>query len=154
MYILRPANLYGFPADWRSFRRWTLAPFDFVRHATESGEIVLRTDGSSRRSYVSLEMLARTVLDATTGRLKPGVMHVTGRSWSMLQLAQAVSEVMFGVGLERIRIRTGSQDPDETPYSFCSHILPAELDHDGSQMRAFLQSLGCYLISLGGVGNE
>ncbi|MGH8817702.1 MAG: NAD-dependent epimerase/dehydratase family protein, partial [Achromobacter pestifer] len=39
--ILRPANLYGAPASWNGFDRWTLAPFDFCRQAVANGQIVL-----------------------------------------------------------------------------------------------------------------
>lgn len=153
-YILRPSNLYGAPASWERFGRWTLAPFDFMRQALTTGEVVLRTDGSPIRNYVSLEALGRTVLAALAGELGAGVVHVAGRSWSMLALAQRVADVARGLGAGEIRIHTGNVHPEEAPYSFGSVVQVPEADDDGARMDAFLKDVARYLLSVRRLGHE
>lgn len=139
-HVLRPANLYGVPADWTRFDRWTLAPFDFVRQAVTTGRIRLLSDGSPVRSYVSLDALGRAVLGALAGRL-PATTHLAGRVWSVLELANQAARAAEGVTGRAVAIETGPPAPAGSRWEFLSRALPAEDDRDGRRMDGFLQAV-------------
>lgn len=153
--VLRLTNLYGVPASWHTFDRWSLAPFDFARQAVRDGSIRLLSDGSPVRSYVSLEKLTGTVRAALQDQL-PELTHVSGQPWSMGDLARLCAEVAgqtlnrtidVNLGCGGAEGRTGST---ETPYRFFSNHWPSEVDEPvmSSRMAEFLR---CVVEHLGGV---
>ncbi len=137
--VLRPANLYGVPADWSQFRRWTLAPFDFARQAAGTGTIRLLSDGSPVRNYVSLDGLADAVMAALLPDA-PRLVHVAGRSWSMLALARLAAQSARQVTGREVTVETGAASSKEQPWEFTSHSLPSETDTAGTRMSAFLSA--------------
>lgn len=135
--ILRPANLFGTPAHWSDFNRWTLAPFDFVQQAVNNGQIVLRSDGAPVRNYVSLSHWGAAVLAAVRGEL-PETTHVAGQPWSMGALASLAAEAVESVIGKPVQVVRGEVGPVEASYEFCSGTLATELDERQEKMRTFL----------------
>jgi UDP-glucose 4-epimerase len=139
-YVLRPANLYGEPADWATFNRWTLAPFDFARQAAGEGVIRLHSDGSPVRNYVSLDRLCSAVIAAVQGAL-PRLTHVAGRAWPMRELAMLCSRAAQEATGRAIPIVYGPAHAEEQPYRFFSHHWPMEEDACGDAMKQFFSSI-------------
>jgi len=131
------ANLFGVPQDWTSFNRWTLAPFDFVSQAVRSKKIVLHTDGSPVRHYVSLDRLGGSVLAAVKGVLPP-MTHLSGRAWSMRDLAGVVAEVVAEESGNAVEVVLGTTRTNESAHDFCSTHWVAEQDESAEKMRCFL----------------
>ena len=146
--ILRPANLFGTPTHWSYFNRWTLAPFDFVQQAVINGKIVLRTDGSPVRNYVSLSHLATTALAAVRGEL-PKVTHVAGQPWSMMALAILAAKAVKSVSEKPVHVELGQPGSIEGSYIFCSNIAASELDEGQKKMLYFLVEVARYM-TMGG----
>ncbi len=140
VHILRPGNLYGEPADWTLFRRWTLAPFDFVRQAMTRGVIALRSDGAPVRSYVSLDQCGAAVIAAAWGTLPP-ITHVAGRAWSMRDLAALAAVVVEKETGRAVTVTYGGATTSEPPYRFLSRSWRVEEDAGGKKMRAFLRAV-------------
>lgn len=138
VHILRPANLFGVPADWQTFNRWSLAPFDFARQAVRDGRIRLRSDGRQIRSYVSLDHLSRAVAAAIAGEL-PETTHVAGGHLRIGELAALCAEVAKNVAGEPVPLELGPPSADEPDYQFCSEYWPQEVD--AGEMAAFLRHL-------------
>lgn len=138
--VLRPANLFGTPAAWDTFDRWTLAPFDFARLAMREGEIRLQSDGSPMRSYVSLDRLDAAVLAALSGEL-PAITHVAGRPWRMRELAELSADVAQELTGRETNVSLGAVVPNESPYTFRSLHWADETDRDGERMRAFVRAV-------------
>jgi len=76
--VIRVGNLFGFPANFNSFKRWTLAPYDFYRQAAINHRIELKTDGSAKRSFVSLEFLGNSIKNLILEGEIPTLIHVGG----------------------------------------------------------------------------
>ena len=55
--ILRPTNIYGVPIDLKSFNRWSLAPFAFIKESLERGSITLRSSGNQLRNFVHIDQV-------------------------------------------------------------------------------------------------
>ncbi len=146
--ILRPANLFGMPTHWSDFNRWTLAPFDFVQQAVITGKIVLRTDGTPVRNYVSLSHLANSVLAAVSGE-SPEVTHVAGQPWSMRALASLAAKAVGSVIGKPVRVELGQPGSIEVSYIFCSNTAASELDEGQENMRSFLVEVARYM-AMGG----
>ena len=58
--LVRPCAVFGMPPSLERFNRWSLIPFDFPRQAV-AGRIVLRSPGTQRRNFVSIEGLGYLV---------------------------------------------------------------------------------------------
>lgn len=144
--ILRVANLYGVPQDWTTFNRWTLAPFDFVSQAVAANKIVLHTNGSSVRHYVSLDRLGTCVLAAIQDELSQ-LVHLSGRAWSMRDLAGLVAEVVAQETGATVEVVLGEICLDESAHEFCSRHWAAEPDESSEQMRGFLTGVARHLLS-------
>lgn len=142
--ILRPANLFGTPTHWSDFNRWTLAPFDFVQQAVKNGAIVLRTDGTPVRNYVSLSHLATSVLAAVRGE-SPEVTHVAGQPWPMRSLASMAAKAVGGVIGKPVSVVLGQPGSIEVSYIFCSNTAASELDERQENMHSFLVEVARYL---------
>lgn len=138
VHILRPANLFGEPANWPTFDRWSLAPFDFARQAVSDGRIRLRSDGRQIRSYVSLDHLSRAVEAAIAGKL-PDTTHVAGTHWQIGELAALCAEVAKKVTGKPVSRQMGPLGVDEPEYHFSSEYWPQEAD--AGKMAAFLRRL-------------
>lgn len=143
--ILRAANLFGVPQGWATFNRWTLAPFDFVSQAVHSKKIVLHTDGSPVRHYVSLNRLGESVLAAIQGRLQP-MTHLSGHSWSMRDLASLVAEVVTNESGDTVEVVLGNTRSNESAHDFCSTHWAAEKDESAEKMRSFLIGVTQHLL--------
>lgn len=141
-HILRPTNLFGVPYDWSKFKRWTLAPFDFVNQALDSNQIVLRSDGSPMRSYVSVERLAEAVLAATKENF-PEVTHVSGASWTMQELSNLVAQLSSEILKRKIDVSFGKSNVPNASFEFLSNHWPQEEDAV-SKMKAFLNESLAY----------
>ncbi len=141
--IIRPANLFGTPTHWSNFNRWTLAPFDFVQQAIVNGKIVLHTDGSPVRNYVSLSHFATTALAAVCGEL-PKVTHVAGQPWSMMALAILAAKAVGSVIEKPVHVELGPPGSIEVSYNFCSNTAASELDEGQENMRSFLAEVARY----------
>ena len=146
--ILRPANLFGTPTHWSDFNRWTLAPFDFVQQGIVNREIVLHTDGTPVRNYVSLSHLATTVLAAVRGELT-GVTHVAGQPWSIRALASLAAKAVGSVIGKPVSVVLGQPGSIEVSYTFCSNTVASELDERQEYMRSFLVEVASYM-AMGG----
>jgi len=57
---VRPTNIYGIPASFHKFDRWSLVPFAFIRSGIDKQHIRLNTPGSQYRNFVDV----RDVLEA------------------------------------------------------------------------------------------
>jgi len=131
--VLRLTNLYGVPASWPTFDRWSLAPFDFARQAVRNGSIQLLSDGSPVRSYVSLEQMNLAIRAALVDQL-PELTHVSGQPWTMGDLARLCAEVAGQTLGRTIDVNLGSGGSKgqtcstETPYRFLSSHWPSEVD--------------------------
>ncbi|WP_415399073.1 NAD-dependent epimerase/dehydratase family protein [Synechococcus sp. W4D4] len=108
--VLRLGNLLAAPASWNTFNRWTLAPFDLTRQALLSGSIQLNTSGQQRRNWTMAETLFRSV-DMLLYNNRVRVVHATGNSLSVLQLAGRIADsikVLYG---QEITITAASPEP-------------------------------------------
>jgi|GEM_PF-4210063 len=139
--IIRPANIFGTPTGWLSFDRWTLAPFDFIQQGMKTGKIILRSDGSPVRHYVSLSRLNDSVISASLGNL-PEITHVSGCAWSMRDLANLAAKA---VGKKRpCSIILGPSGAPEKPYRFLSNHWKEE-NIQNQEMAEFMGSISCHL---------
>lgn len=138
--VLRPANLFGLPARWSSFDRWSLAPFDFARQAASAGSIRLLSDGSPVRAYVSLDTVCEAVRAAIDGNL-PALTHLTGRAWSMAELAR----ICAAVAAPAVPVELGKAGQAEQPFDFRSRHFAAETDGNGTRMERFLGDVLAHL---------
>jgi len=143
--ILRPANLFGTPAVWATFSRWTLAPFDFTRQAVGEGALRLLSDGSPVRCYVSLERLLAAVVQGLRGEL-PAVTHVSGQPWRMDAVASLCARVAGEVCGRDVPVSLGTHRPQEAPYTFGSSHWADEHDSDGARMQAFVRDVATRLL--------
>ncbi|WP_447577567.1 NAD-dependent epimerase/dehydratase family protein [Achromobacter kerstersii] len=144
--ILRPSNLYGVPASWSGFDRWTLAPFDFCRQAVNAGKIVLHGQGLAMRNYLDVAYFA----DVAALRLVSagqGLLHVAGGDWRIRDLATlAACQASELLGRE-IPVQTGDAQEAAAPiYQFQSRQLPARDGCEHAAMAAFLRATLTYLM--------
>lgn len=144
--VLRAANLCGMPVNWTTFKRWTLAPFDFVRQAVTAKKIFLHTDGSSVRHYVSLDRLGACVLAAIQDEL-PQLVHLSGRAWSMYDLAGLAADAVGQETGANVEVMLGNICPNESAHEFCSRYWGDELDESSEKMRGFLSRVAHHLLS-------
>jgi UDP-glucose 4-epimerase len=154
IHVLRPANLFGLPKDWGSFARWSLAPFDFIKQGAQDGTIVLRTDGSAIRNYISIDYLCAAVTAVLRDELPQGIAHVVGRAWSMANLAQAAAGVVGRETGASVPVTLGNRHLSEEPYRFGSRLWPAESDDDGLRMEKFMLELFNHIRGTGVARNE
>ncbi|MDH0685272.1 NAD-dependent epimerase/dehydratase family protein [Achromobacter animicus] len=138
--ILRPANLYGRPAQWADFDRWTLAPFDFCRQAVNSGRIVLHGLGLAMRNYLSVEHLAYV----SAGRLMgpgQGVLHVAGTDWQIRKLALLAASCATELLGRDVTVAFGDKlDNPAVAYQFASRHEAAEGGDAAAAMAEFLSA--------------
>lgn len=143
--IVRPSNLYGVPASWRSFDRWTLAPFDFCRQAVETGKIVLHGQGIAVRNYLDVAHFAGIV----TNRLEGpglGLLHVAGADWRIRSLAMLTAQQARTVlGRDVSVLWGGACETPAPPYQFQSCTLKARGSEEASMMAAFLRTTLAHL---------
>lgn len=143
--ILRPANLFGLPAQWAGFDRWTLAPFDFCRQAVEHGRIVLHGQGTAVRNYLSAQHFAHTL----AGRLTQpgaGVLHVAGADWRIRDLANLAASCASESLGRQVPVVFGSAVETPAPdYQFTSRHDAAEGGDAHAAMAAFLFGTLAYL---------
>jgi UDP-glucose 4-epimerase len=144
--VLRPANVFGLPADWSTFARWTLAPFDFMRQALRTGRIELRSDGSATRAYVPLATVCQAAAAACRGALPP-LVHLGGRAWRMDELARLAAAAAEEVSGRPVTVHLGRETSREPPHRFTSRHRPVDEDDAGQDMRRFLRALGHHLRS-------
>jgi len=136
--ILRPANLFGLPAHWAGFDRWTLAPFDFCRQAVEHGRIALHGQGTALRNYLSAQHLAR-VLASRLAEPGAGVLHVAGAEWRIRDLANlAASCASASLGREVPVVFGTAMESAAPEYQFASRHDAAESGDARTAMAAFL----------------
>lgn len=110
--VVRPANVFGVPASWDRFDRWTLAPFDFCRQAVGSGQITLRGSGRQRRNYVSGEFVAQRIVELLT-KYVPACVHVAGDDVLILDWATRVRDIAGGVLGRDVPLHLGPPGPDD-----------------------------------------
>lgn len=145
-HILRPANLFGTPADWATFDRWSLAPFDFTRQAMREGALRLLSDGSPVRCYVSLDTLVAAVMAALRGEL-PCLTHVSGQPWRIDALAGLCARVAGAAGGREVPVALGTQRAQEAAYTFGSRHWADEPDIDGARMAGFVRAVANRLLN-------
>lgn len=138
--ILRPANLYGAPASWQGFDRWTLAPFDFCRQAVASGRIVLHGQGLALRNYLN----ASHVADVAAARLQgagQGLLHLAGADWRIRDLATLAAQQAREVLGHDVLVHLGDAPEAYAPtYQYLSrHLAPRQGDEPAA-MAAFLHA--------------
>lgn len=138
-HILRPGNIFGSPASWASFNRWTLAPFDFVQQAIQTGRIVLMSDGLQVRNYVSLARLGEAAVAAAKGEL-PDITHIAGMPWSIRGLAELVAHVVERETGRRIRVIYGAKTTAKAQYDYESLHWPHSVACEKAEMSAFIAS--------------
>lgn len=143
--ILRPANLYGVPASWSGFDRWTLAPFDFCRQAVRTGKIVLHGQGTAVRNYVDVAHFA----DVVAGRLQGaglGLLHVAGADWRIRDLALLAAQQAGNAMGRDVPVQWGdAQDVAAPPYQFHSRHQPTRDGDEHGAMAAFLRATLAHL---------
>lgn len=87
--ILRPTNIYGVPIDLKSFNRWSLAPFAFIKESLEKGSITLRSSGKQLRNFVHIDSL----LHSYPSGFEYEIRNVFGeKTLSILQFANLVAK--------------------------------------------------------------
>ncbi|WP_454765980.1 NAD-dependent epimerase/dehydratase family protein [Cupriavidus campinensis] len=148
--VLRPANLFGTPARWERFDRWSLAPFDFARQAASTGRIRLLSDGSPVRAYVSLDDVCNAACAAINGQL-PALTHLSGRAWSMAELARACAQVASETTGQAVPVELGRAGQPEQPFEFRSRHWAAEADASGKSMARFLRDVLAHVDVAGSV---
>lgn len=146
--ILRPANLFGTPADWTGFDRWTLAPFDFCRQALEKGRIALHGQGRAVRNYLSAAHLADVLARRLLGR-GAGLAHVAGVDWQICELARLTASCATAVLGAEVPVEFGPAIEDPAPaYQFESCSEAPEGGDARAAMARFLTSTLAYLKAL------
>ena len=104
--VLRPSNLIGLPYNWRTFNRWTLAPFDFIKQAYLYKTISLKTHGRQIRNWASMDSLCQAILYKISGKLNAHLVHVPGQDLSILDLAKLVKSYYASSRHTPIKIQT------------------------------------------------
>lgn len=144
--IIRPSNLIGELSKSSSFNRWSLAPFDFCRQAYLSHKIILNSDGSQVRNWVSISHLF-AVIHQFLSYKKNATIHAAGQSMTVLNFAYAIShefDVLFGTNV-RIITNRNSSIIQESSKSFTSQIFsPAPFP----ALRPFVDSVVSYLTEI------
>ena len=136
--ILRPANLFGLPAQWSGFDRWTLAPFDFCRQAVDTGRIVLHGQGLAMRNYLSVDHFARVLARRLTGP-GTGVLHVAGADWRIRDLALLAASCATELLGRDVPVAFGAaMESPQAEYQFASRHEDAESGDVHAAMAAFL----------------
>ncbi|WP_258128667.1 NAD-dependent epimerase/dehydratase family protein [Achromobacter anxifer] len=138
--ILRPSNLYGVPASWHGFARWTLAPFDFCRQAVQADKIVLHGQGTAMRNYLDVAQFADLVARRLQGA-GVGLSHVAGTDWRIRDLAMLAAQQAGEVLRRDVPVLFGDALESAAPaYQFHSrHPQPRGGDAPAS-MAAFLRA--------------
>ncbi|MBD9379756.1 SDR family oxidoreductase [Achromobacter sp. ACM02] len=144
--ILRPANLFGAPARWTGFDRWTLAPFDFCRQAVANGRIVLHGRGKARRNYLSVEHFAQVLARRLPGA-GSGVLHVAGADWLIRDLAGLAASRAKRLLGRNIPVQFGSLEELPAPdYQFISRHEAAEGGDANDAMATFFDKTLAHLM--------
>lgn len=126
--ILRLSNAIGWPAD-PLVDRWTLVFNDLCRQVVLSGQLRLRSDGSQVRDFITLTDVARVVehclalSDWGDGLFNLG----SGRTLSVLQLAEAIAAAYAESHGKRVRVERGPGGAGELlrVFDFCIEKLLA-----------------------------
>jgi UDP-glucose 4-epimerase len=126
--ILRLSNAIGWPAD-PLVDRGTLVFNDLCRQAVLNGHLRLRSDGSQVRDFIMLTDVARAVehcLDLSDWG--DGLFNLgSGRTLSVLQLAEAIAAAYTDSRGKRVKIERGTgRSGESTPaFEFCIEKLLA-----------------------------
>ncbi|MBU3637572.1 NAD(P)-dependent oxidoreductase [Polynucleobacter sp. es-MAR-4] len=143
--IIRVGNLFGFPANLNLFKRWTLAPYDFYKQAAKNFRIELKTDGSGKRSFVSLQFLANSIMNLILGGNLPILTHIGGgMTISIKDLALKTSKLcQYYLNKEIPVIVKKSENNASSNYSFISEveIFNEEITVAEFQYKNFIESM-------------
>jgi len=94
--VVRLSNGFGCP-ERASVNRWTLLVNDLCRQIATSGKIVLQSDGTQSRDFITLTDTARGVehlLSLPLGDLKDGLFNLgSGKAMSVYEMAVLVQDV-------------------------------------------------------------
>lgn len=139
--VFRPANLYGEPADWGRFNRWTLAPFDFCRQAMQDGMIRLHARGAAVRNYCSVTNLAAHVCARLASGQSLPLTHLAGTDWRIADLADLAAECAASVLNRPVAVRYGAADETPAPaIRFMSRHAANREPGNHSAMAGFLRA--------------
>lgn len=143
--ILRPANLFGLPAQWPGFDRWTLAPFDFCRQAVDTGRIALHGQGLAMRNYLGADHFAQVLARRLAGP-GAGVLHVAGADWRIRDLALlAASCAKESLGHDVPVAFGAAVESPAAEYQFASRHDIAQGGDARAAMAAFLSATLAHL---------
>jgi UDP-glucose 4-epimerase len=115
--ILRPSNGYGAPLH-RKVDCWFLVLNDFCRSAFQSRKIVIKSEGTQQRDFVSIPKIleaVRLLLETDISETRYPVYNIgSGSSYSIKQLAFLVRDAYFQRYHEEVKIE------------FTSDVVPAD----------------------------
>lgn len=120
--ILRISNGYGAPL-FKEIDRWSLVLNDFCKSALTRKEIVLKTKGTQKRDFISLEDISRAIQILINGQKQEyRIFNVGGEnSISIYKLAEIVARVYKNDFSEKIDIRILNDSVDaskDAPFIF------------------------------------
>jgi len=109
--ILRPSNGYGAPVH-RNVDCWYLVLNDFCKSASQSRKIVLKSEGTQERDFVSIPDIlqaVRLLLETDLSKVRYSIYNIgSGVSYSIKQLAFLVRDVYFQLYNKEIKIESAS----------------------------------------------
>lgn len=109
--ILRPTNLYDVPIDITTHKRWSLVPYQFCKDAIINKEINIRTNGTQRRNFLSIEDLNCVILNLIKGQKCNEILHVYGKDdLEIKELAQIICQVSEEILGEKIHCTININD--------------------------------------------
>ena len=129
---VRLSNVFGPPADWTHFSRWTLAPFDFCRQAVSDGKIVLRTSGKQKRDFISGKYVGQRIVDLMSGTPPPRI-HLAGAHVSILDWAVRVREIAGPMLGRDVAISVGPPGASDEPDFFFKSRYVARDENDSGR---------------------
>jgi UDP-glucose 4-epimerase len=146
--ILRPANLFGPPASWHSFNRWSLVPFDFPQQLARNGRIVLRSSGIQKRVFTSCRSVTRDLMDLLSGPANVGEVTVrhncSGMMLNIRDLAfRAIEEWDKHSGTTATLEAPAPERTVDAAWSFESSFESTA--DDGSELAAHFQGVFAHL---------
>ncbi|MCF8196378.1 MAG: NAD(P)-dependent oxidoreductase [Polynucleobacter sp.] len=147
---LRLSNAYG-PPTFKSNDCWWLVINDLCLSALQKKTIILTSDGTPQRDFIHLKDVANSVLNILNLKNKiPDVVNLcSGKTYTILELANIISECYRELFLEEVQIITPSNSGSVVFFEHLRISFLSENRLDGSvekiELKSGITSLLLYL---------
>lgn len=143
--IVRPTNFIDTPSNLLSFKRWTLAPYEFCRDAVLKRKIVLNTAGYQKRNFLSVTELCHVIRLVYDKGFNYNLLHVYGHdTLTIFELAMKVRDVIKEEYNFDVSLFIPEGVNDELLYEYCSKYLD-EIYTPNKRVSDFIIEMVCKL---------